>query len=68
MNVSTSGFSTFRANDPLLEFPNVVITPHIGSARHATRLKMAELAVDNLIDVFEGRKLRHCANPAVRTH
>jgi glyoxylate reductase len=54
------------AKDPLLKVPNVVITPHIGSASHATRLKMAELAVDNLIDVFEGRRPRHCANPAVR--
>ncbi|MGA7762777.1 MAG: D-glycerate dehydrogenase [Candidatus Binataceae bacterium] len=54
------------ANDPLLKLPNVVITPHIGSASHATRLRMAELAVDNLIDVFEGRRPRHCANPAVR--
>jgi len=54
------------ANDPLLELPNVVITPHIGSASHATRLQMAELAVDNLIDVFEGRRPRNCANPAVR--
>jgi glyoxylate reductase len=54
------------ANDPLLKLPNVVITPHIGSASHATRLKMAELAVDNLIDVFEGRRPKHCANPAVR--
>jgi glyoxylate reductase len=54
------------ANDPLLRLPNVVITPHIGSASHATRLKMAELAVDNVIDVFEGRHPRHCANPTVR--
>jgi glyoxylate reductase len=54
------------ANDPLLELPNVVVTPHVGSASHATRLRMAELAVDNLIDVFEGRHPRHCANPAVR--
>jgi glyoxylate reductase len=54
------------ADDPLLKLPNVVITPHIGSASHATRLKMAEVAVDNLIDVFEGRRPRHCANPAVR--
>ncbi len=55
------------ADDPLLKLPNVVITPHIGSASHTTRLKMAELAVDNLIDVFEGRRPRHCANPTVRT-
>jgi glyoxylate reductase len=54
------------ANDPLLELPNVVVTPHVGSASHATRLRMAELAVDNLIDAFEGRHPRHCVNPAVR--
>jgi glyoxylate reductase len=53
------------ANDPLLKLSNVVITPHIGSASHATRLNMAELAVDNLLDVFEGRRPRYCANPAV---
>jgi glyoxylate reductase len=54
------------AADPLLKLPNVVITPHIGSASHATRLRMAELAVDNILDVFAGRLPRHCANPAVR--
>ena len=52
--------------DPLLELPNVVVTPHIGSASHATRTKMAEMAADNLLDVFAGRLPRHCANPAVR--
>jgi glyoxylate reductase len=53
-------------DDPLLTLPNVVITPHIGSASHATRLKMAQLAVDNLLDVFAGKMPRHCANPAVK--
>ena len=53
------------AKDPMLTLPNVVITPHIGSASHATRLKMAEVAADNLIDVFEGRRPRYCANSAV---
>jgi phosphoglycerate dehydrogenase-like enzyme len=54
------------ADDPLLKLPNVVITPHIGSASFATRLRMAELAVDNLLDVFAGRLPRHCANPDVK--
>ena len=54
------------ANDPLLKLPNVLITPHIGSASHATRHRMAELAVDNILDVFAGRLPRHCANPAVK--
>jgi glyoxylate reductase len=53
-------------DDPLLQQPNVVITPHIGSASFATRLRMAELAVDNLLDVFAGRIPRRCANPNVR--
>jgi glyoxylate reductase len=54
-----------RADDPLLQFPNVVVTPHIGSASHATRLRMAELAVDNVLEVFAGRLPRRCANPTV---
>jgi glyoxylate reductase len=54
------------ARDPLLELPDVVITPHIGSASHATRLKMANMAVDNVLDVFAGRIPRYCANPEVR--
>jgi len=54
-------------DEPLLTLPNVVITPHIGSASHATRLKMAQLAVDNLLDVFAGKMPRHCANPRVKS-
>jgi glyoxylate reductase len=53
-------------DDPLVKLPNVVITPHIGSASFATRLRMAELAVDNLLDVFAGRIPRRCANPNVK--
>jgi glyoxylate reductase len=54
------------ADDPLLKLANVVITPHIGSASYATRHRMAELAVDNILDVFAGRLPRNCANPAVK--
>jgi glyoxylate reductase len=53
------------ADHELLQFPNVIVTPHIGSASHATRIKMAELAVDNVLDVFAGRPPRRCANPSV---
>lgn len=34
---------------------NVIITPHIASATGETRNKMAEMAVDNIIDALEGR-------------
>ncbi|HLW71205.1 MAG TPA: D-glycerate dehydrogenase [Candidatus Binataceae bacterium] len=53
------------SDHPLLQFPNVVVTPHIGSASHATRLRMAELAVDNVLDVLAGKLPRRCANPTV---
>ncbi len=47
---------------PLLRAPNLVVTPHIGSATVTTRARMADLAVDNLLAGLEGRPLPHCAN------
>ncbi|MXY35796.1 MAG: D-glycerate dehydrogenase, partial [Dehalococcoidia bacterium] len=41
---------------PLFGFPNVVITPHIGSASHATRARMAEMAASNIIAVLAGEE------------
>jgi gluconate 2-dehydrogenase len=38
----------------LLEIPNLVLTPHIGSATRATRQAMARLAADNLIALANG--------------
>jgi len=37
------------SDHPLLEAPNLLVVPHIGSATHRTRERMADLAVDNLI-------------------
>jgi glyoxylate reductase len=46
---------------PLLELDNVVLTPHIGSSSLATRSRMADLAVDNLLAGLEDRPLPHAA-------
>ena len=44
-----------RLNPGYLALPNAVLTPHIGSATRATRLRMCETAVANLTAALEGR-------------
>lgn len=50
-------------DSPLFSAPNLVLTPHIGSASVATRERMADLSVENLLAGLEGRPMPHCANP-----
>jgi glyoxylate reductase len=50
------------AGDPLLSAPNLIVAPHIGSATHSARERMASLAVDNLIAGLDGRPMPHQVN------
>jgi glyoxylate reductase len=43
--------------DALLRAPNVILLPHIGSASHATRERMAQMAVDNCLAGLRGEPL-----------
>ncbi|MCH7697938.1 MAG: D-glycerate dehydrogenase [Chloroflexi bacterium] len=52
-------------HDPLLQLPNLLVTPHIGSASVRTRARMADMAVDNLLAALDGRPPDHCVNPQV---
>jgi glyoxylate reductase len=52
-------------DSPLLELKNIIITPHIASASKATRLRMAEMAVENLLAGLRGERLPNCINPQV---
>jgi glyoxylate reductase len=47
---------------PLLSLPNVVALPHIGSASYNTRLKMALLAAENLIQGLQGNTPKNLVN------
>jgi glyoxylate reductase len=53
------------ADHPLLEAPNLLVIPHVGSATHRTREAMADLAVENLLAGLAGERLPHCVNPEV---
>lgn len=50
------GNEPIGSSNPLTRLPNVVITPHIGSATVETRRKMAEIAVQNLVLSLSGKK------------
>jgi glyoxylate reductase len=42
---------------PLLDAPNLLVLPHLGSATHATRERMANMAVDNLLAGLAGEPM-----------
>ena len=42
----------------LLDCPNLVMLPHLGSATRATREAMGFRAMENVVDFFEGRAPR----------
>ena len=56
--IAAAGLDVFEGepavHPDLLTVPNIVLTPHIGSATAATRRAMADLASDNLIATLTG--------------
>lgn len=68
--IAAAGLDVFegepQVHPDLLTVPNVVLTPHIASATVKTRLAMAQLAADNLIDYLLRGQMRNPLNPEVR--
>ena len=52
-------------DEPILQAPNCIAIPHIGSATLATRNAMGHLAADNIIAGLTGERLPYCINPEV---
>jgi D-3-phosphoglycerate dehydrogenase len=48
---------------PLLEHPNVIVTPHVASATVAGRRRLYEHAIDNALNVLAGRPATIVAPP-----
>jgi lactate dehydrogenase-like 2-hydroxyacid dehydrogenase len=51
------------ADHPLVSLPNCVVVPHIASASVATRNRMAQLAVENMLAVLRDESPPACVNP-----
>ena len=49
----------------LLAMPNVVLTPHLGSGVTEVREALANVVVDNIAAVIEGRQPPNCWNPEI---
>lgn len=54
-----------RVEPELIRMQNVVLTPHLGSAVTELRESMANMVVDNIIAVLEGRRPPNCWNPEI---
>jgi gluconate 2-dehydrogenase len=67
--IAAAGLDVFegepQVHPALLELPNVVLLPHIGSATEATRRRMVGIAVDNLIAALTGGTPPTPVNPQV---
>jgi glyoxylate reductase len=48
---------------PLLDAPNLLVVPHVGSATVTTRERMADIAVDNLLAGLAGDPMPHSVTP-----
>jgi glyoxylate reductase len=67
--IAGAGLDVFE-NEPqvepaLLNMQNVVLTPHLGSAVTELREAMANVVVDNIMAVLEGRQPPNCWNPEI---
>jgi len=54
-----------KVTPALLAMPNVVATPHLGSAVVEVRERMANIVVDNILALLNGKVPPNCVNPEV---
>jgi len=53
------------AQHSLVDLPNCIVVPHIGSATVVARSRMSVRAAENLLAGLRGQKLPYCVNPQV---
>ena len=53
-------------NDPILDYPNVLATPHIAGVSDVSYRGIADKIKENITRVMEGKLPLHCANPNLK--
>jgi phosphoglycerate dehydrogenase-like enzyme len=70
--IAGAGLDVFRVephpDNPYLEFPNVVLTPHIGGTTKDAAERSVYLSMINVTNVFNGMPPHHQVNPEVAPH
>ncbi len=54
-----------KVDAALRKLPNVVLVPHLGSATVEVRDEMANIVVDNILALLDGKTPPNCVNPEV---
>ena len=54
-----------KVDAALRKMPNVVLVPHLGSATVEVREEMANIVVDNILALLDGKTPPNCVNPEV---
>ena len=67
--IAGAGLDVYEREPELAEglagLDNVVLSPHLGSSTWGTRLRMAQLAVENLLAALQGKRPPHLVNEEV---
>lgn len=71
--IAGAGFDAFcneplEADDPLLNCPNLVVSPHSAAQTREAVIKMAKLCVKGCLAVANGKKWPYVADPSVYSH
>jgi phosphoglycerate dehydrogenase-like enzyme len=53
-------------NDPILDYSNVIATPHIAGVSDVSYRGIAAAVAENIIQVMEGKLPLHCVNPDLK--
>jgi glyoxylate reductase len=68
-SIAGAGLDVFehepRVDPALRKMTNVVLIPHMGSAVREVREQMANIVVDNILALLDGRPPPNCVNPQV---